>query len=110
MKDVNYYKLDVNCRSSLIIFFSSFILLNQRKNFHLQTVRKYFQTFSFFKSNVRNFLKRIIAEVFDKILHTKNILLKNPFFMFLAHFIFVVSLLKINPAVHLNALKALTSS
>ena len=36
-------------------------------------------------------------------------LLKNPFLMFFANFIFVVSHLKIHPAVHLNNSKALTS-
>ena len=39
----------------------------------------------------------------------KKILLENPFFMFLANFIFVVSHLKIHSAVHLNTSKALTS-
>ena len=34
----------------------------------------------------------------------KKFLLKNPFFMFLANFIFVVSQLKIHPAVHLDTL------
>ena len=34
--------------------------------------------------------------------------LKNPFFTFLANFIFVVSHFKKHPAVHLNTLKALT--
>ena len=36
----------------------------------------------------------------------KKVLLKNPFFMFLDNFIFVVSYSKIHPAVHLNTLKA----
>ena len=45
----------------------------------------------------------------DKILHYTNMfLLKNPFFMFLANFIFVVSQLKIHPAVHLSTSKVLT--
>ena len=44
-----------------------------------------------------------MTEVFDKILHyTKKFFLKNLFFMFLADFSFVVSHLKIHPAVHLN--------
>ena len=48
--------------------------------------------------------------MFDKILlYTKTLLRKNQFFMFLAYFIFVVSHLKIHPAVHLNTLKAMTS-
>ena len=48
--------------------------------------------------------------MFDKILlYTKTLLSKNQFFMFLAHFIFVVSHLKIHPAVHFNTLKAMTS-
>ena len=44
-----------------------------------------------------------------KILHyTKKFLFKNPFFfVFLANFIFVVSHLKIKPAVHLNTSKVL---
>ena len=40
--------------------------------------------------------------------YTKTFLLKNPFVMFLANFIFVASNLKVNPAVHLNTSKALT--
>ena len=36
-------------------------------------------------------------------------LLKNPFFMFLTNLIFVVSHLKIQPAVNLNTSKALMS-
>ena len=49
--------------------------------------------------------------VFDKILHyTKRYLLRNPLFISLTNFIFVVSHLKINPAIHLNSSKALTSS
>ena len=36
-------------------------------------------------------------------------LLKNPFLMFLANFIFVALNLKINPVVHLNTSKPLTS-
>ena len=36
-------------------------------------------------------------------------MLKNPFFMFLDNFIFVASHLKIQLAVHLKTLKALTS-
>ena len=36
-------------------------------------------------------------------------LLKNPFFMFLANFIFAALHLKIQPAVHLNTSKTLTS-
>ena len=39
----------------------------------------------------------------------KTFLLKNPVFMFLANFIFVVSHLKVHPTVHLNTSKALTS-
>ena len=39
----------------------------------------------------------------------KKGLFKNPLFTFLANFVFVVSHLKILPAVHLNTLKALTS-
>ena len=35
--------------------------------------------------------------------YTKKFLLKNPFFMFLANFIFAVSHLKIHPAIHLRA-------
>ena len=31
---------------------------------------------------------------------------KNPIFMFLANFIFIISQLKTHPAVHLNTLKA----
>ena len=37
----------------------------------------------------------------------KKFLLKKPFLMFLANFSFVVSHLKIHPAVHLNTSKAL---
>ena len=48
------------------------------------------------------------TKVFDKILHyTKTFLLKNPIFMFLANFIFVVSHLQIHSAVHLNTSKTL---
>ena len=50
---------------------------------------------------------KILTWLFDKILHI--FLIKNPFFMFIANFIFVVSHLKTHPVVHLNTLKALTS-
>ena len=41
--------------------------------------------------------------------YAKKFFLKNRFFMFLANFIFVVSQLKIHPAVHLNTSTALIS-
>ena len=47
--------------------------------------------------------------MFDKILHyTKEFLLKNPFFVFLTHFIFADSHLKIHRDVPLNTWKVLT--
>ena len=46
----------------------------------------------------------------DKILdYAETFLLKNPTFMLLANFVFVVSHLKIHPAAHLNTWKALRS-
>ena len=39
---------------------------------------------------------------------TQKFLLKNQFFMFLANIIFVISDLKINPAINLNTLEALS--
>ena len=59
---------------------------------------------------MRNFQKLIKYYKVYKILHyRKKFLLENPFLMFLANFIFVVSHLKIHSAVHLNTSKALTS-
>ena len=60
---------------------------------------------------VVKFPKTYVTLIFDKILqYTKRFLLKNLFFfMFFAHFIFVVSHLKIQQAVHLSTSKALTS-
>ena len=58
------------------------------------------------KENVRNFQKLIQHRYLIKYYITqKKFLLKNPFFIFLANFVFVVSHLD----VHLNTLKALTS-
>ena len=59
------------------------------------------------KENIRNFQK---LNIFNKIsYYAKKFLLKNPFFKLLADFVFVVSHLKLHPAVHLNTSKALTS-
>ena len=56
------------------------------------------------------FKKTLVALVVDKTLHyTKMFYLKIIFLMFFANFIFVVSHLKILPAVHLNTLKAMIS-
>ena len=41
--------------------------------------------------------------------YLKKVLLKNPFFVLFAIFVFVVSHLKVYPAVHLNTSKALRS-
>ena len=67
--------------------------------------------FSLFnKGEHKIFKKTLVALVVDKTLHyTKMFYLKIIFFTFFANFIFVVSHLKILPAVHLNTLKAMIS-
>ena len=63
-----------------------------------------------FKGERKNFSKSSITKYFVKyyIIRT-GFCLKINFFMFFANFIFVVSSLKIHPAVHLNTSKALAS-
>ena len=62
------------------------------------------------KGNVRNFQKLKKRKYLIKYyIKQKRFCLKIHLFMFLAYFIFVISQLKIHPAVHLNTSKALTS-
>ena len=81
-----------------------------RDNIGIDRVGIYVTSFNFIKGERKKFSKTWITQVFDKILrYTIKLPFKTPFFMFLANFIFVFSLLKVHPAVHLNTSKALTS-
>ena len=87
--------LRVNCRTNVELYENNF--------------DPYCSCEIFLKENVRNFRKLKQNKYLIKYYIIQKSSLKITFLMFLANFIFVVSYLKIHPAVHLNTWKALTS-